>query len=119
MLSAISSTILAVGSQKIVLDLGLKNIYTPNLPVGMYVLGLGLGPLFLAPLSEVKGRRMVYIISFLLFVIFNIGCALAPNITALSLLRFFSGTFGSAGPTLGDASIALDLQKSSPPTFIP
>ena len=97
---------LAVGSLEVARDFDLTSIYTPTLPVGLYVLGLGLGPLFLAPLSEIHGRRVVYLASFLLFTILNIGCALAPNITALSILRFFSGTCGSVGPTLGGASIA-------------
>ena len=105
MLSPVSSTILAVGSQAIAAEFGLTSIYTPNLPVGMYVIGLGLGPLYLAPLSEFRGRRIVYLSSFFLFTILNVGCALAPNITALSILRFLSGACGSAGPTLGGASI--------------
>lgn len=105
MLSPISSTILAVASLNIAQDFHLTSIYTPNLPVGMYVLGLGLGPLWLAPLSELYGRRIVYLGSFSLFTIVNVGCALAPNIAALAILRLLSGTCGSAGPTLGGASI--------------
>lgn len=100
-----SSTILAVGALEIARDFGLTSIYTPNLPVGLYVLGLGLGPLLLAPLSELHGRRVVYLVSFSVFTILNIGCALAPNITALSILRFLSATCGSVGPTLGGPSI--------------
>ena len=71
----------------------------------MYVLGLGLGPLCLAPLSELYGRRIVYLTSFSLFTIINVGCALAPNITTLSVLRLLTGICGSVGPTLGGASI--------------
>ena len=104
-LSPMSSTILAVASQSIAVDFDLTDVYTPALPVGTYVLGLGLGPLYLAPLSEVRGRRVVYLVHFSLFTLFTIGCALAPSITALSILRFFAGTCGSAGPTLGGASI--------------
>lgn len=100
-----SSTILAVASQSIATDFGLTDVYTPTLPVGTYVLGLGVGPLYLAPLSEIRGRRIVYLISFSLFTLLSVGCALAPSITALSILRFFAGTCGSAGPTLGGASI--------------
>lgn len=111
LLSPVSSTILAVGTQAIAADFGLTNIYTLNLPVGMYALGLGLGPLYLAPLSELRGRRIVYLSSFFLFTILNIGCALAPNITALSILRFLSGACGSAGPTLGGASIGDMFQR--------
>lgn len=111
MLSPISSTILAVGSQKIAEDFHLMSIYTPNLPVSMFVLGLGLGPLYLAPLSELHGRRIVYLASFSLFTALNVGCALAPNITALSILRLLSGACGSAAPTLGGASIGDMFQR--------
>ena len=112
MISPMSSTILAVASLSIAADFNLTSIYTPNLPVGTYVLGLGLGPLYLAPMSEIRGRRIVYLISFSLFIIFSIGCALAPNIAALSILRFLAGISGSVGPTLGAASIG-DMFKRS------
>jgi multidrug resistance protein len=69
------------------------------------VLGLGIGPLYLAPLSELYGRRPVYIFSFSIFAILNVGCALAPSIGALTALRLLSGMAGSAGPSLGGASI--------------
>lgn len=105
MLSPVSCTILAVGSENIAQDFGLTSSYTPNLPVGMFVLGVGLGPLCLAPLSELHGRRIVYLYSFTLFTITNVGCALSPGIIALSILRVLAGIFGSAGPTLGGASI--------------
>ena len=105
MLSPISSTILAAGSLEIARDFDLESIYTPGLPVGMYVLGLGLGPLWLAPLSELYGRRVVYLGSFSIFTIINVGCALAPSITVLAVLRLLTGACGSAGPTLGGASI--------------
>lgn len=100
-----SSSILAVGAQSIAADFALTNIYLPALPVGTYVLGLGLGPLYLAPMSELRGRRIVYLISFSLFTIFSVGCALAPSISVLSCLRLLAGACGSAGPTLGAASI--------------
>ncbi|KAI4175631.1 MAG: hypothetical protein LQ343_001502 [Gyalolechia ehrenbergii] len=41
-LSPMSSSILAVGAQSIAADFALTNIYLPALPVGTYVLGLGL-----------------------------------------------------------------------------
>lgn len=105
MLSPIASTMLAVASQSLVDEFHLTNIYLPALPVGTYVLGLGLGPLYLAPWSEIQGRRIVYLTSFSIFTVLNVGCALAPSIVALSILRFLAGMCGSAGPTLGGASI--------------
>lgn len=105
MLSPITASIVAVGSLDIAHNFRLPSIYTPNLPVGMYVLGLGLGPLCLAALSELQGRRIVYLVSFFPFTIINVGCALASNITASSISRLLPGICGSVGPALGGASI--------------
>lgn len=104
-LSPIASTILAIGANAIAEDFGLLDPFTPVLPTGLYVLGLGLGPLLLAPCSETYGRRFVYLFSFGIFTFLNIGCALSPNIIALSILRLLSGFAGSAGPSLGASSI--------------
>lgn len=80
----------------------------PSLPVAVFALGLGMGPLFLAPCSELYGRRIVYLVAFFLFTVLNAGCAVAPNMLALALLRFLTGMAGSAGPSLG-AVIVSDL----------
>jgi multidrug resistance protein len=104
-LSPIASTILAIAALEIATEFSLNDPYTPALPVGLYVLGLGLGPLVLAPCSELYGRRIVYLLCFLCFAILSIGCALSPNITALCILRLLSGMMGSAGPSLGASSI--------------
>ena len=93
-------------------DFQLTSPYGPGLPLGLYILGLGLGPLYLAPLSEAYGRRNVYLLAFSLFVLFNVGCALAPNLAALTILRFLSGMAASAGPTLGGSSIADMFSKN-------
>ncbi|PVI02559.1 MFS general substrate transporter, partial [Periconia macrospinosa] len=104
-LSPIASTILAIGANAIASDFHLTDAYTPALPTGLYVLGLGLGPLLLAPCSEIYGRRIVYLVSIAVFTVLNVGCALSPNITALSILRLASGVAGSVGPSLGAGSI--------------
>lgn len=66
-----------------------------------------MGPLLFAPMSEVYGRRIVYIPTWLLFCAFQIGCATAQNIETLLICRFFVGMFGSpsltvAGGTMSD-----------------
>jgi MFS family permease len=48
---------------------------------------------------------VVYIGCFSVFTVLNVGCALAPNIAALSILRLLSGMAGSTGPSLGGSSI--------------
>jgi MFS family permease len=50
---------------------------------------------------------MIYIVSFAVFVIWMIPCAVAQNVETLIVVRFFSGLSGSAflsvaGGTVGD-----------------
>ena len=59
----------------------------------MYVAGFCFAPLVWAPLSEMYGRRIVFIVSFTGFVCFNVGCMLAPNIGAMIVFRIFAGAF--------------------------
>lgn len=66
-----------------------------TLGVSTFLLGFGTGPLIFGPLSEVWGRNPIYRSVLLLFVLFNVACALAPNITALLVFRFLCGFFGS------------------------
>ncbi|PKY02942.1 MFS general substrate transporter [Aspergillus campestris IBT 28561] len=78
-----------------------------TLGLSFFIWGLGLGPLFLAPLSEFYGRRNIYIISFAFFLIWLIPCAVAQNTQTMIIARFFNGISGSAflsvaGGTVGD-----------------
>ncbi|KAF7374920.1 MFS domain-containing protein [Mycena sanguinolenta] len=109
-LSPVCSTFLAVGAQQVDQDLHVTSPVVAGLPVALFVLGLGLGPLYLAPLSEMYGRRVVYIISFGIFALFNVGCALVKTDSGLNILRLLAGLAGSymghsAGPSLGGGSI--------------
>ncbi|BCS19890.1 uncharacterized protein APUU_20322A [Aspergillus puulaauensis] len=61
----------------------------------LYVLGFVLGPLFFGPLSEYVGRRPVLIVTYLIYVLFTLACALSPNLEALLVFRFFCGVVGS------------------------
>jgi multidrug resistance protein len=70
------------------------------------VLGFAVGPLLFSPLSEIIGRRPVYAVSMSLYVIFNIPCALAPNIGGLLASRFLCGVFASSPLSLAGGSIA-------------
>lgn len=100
-----ASVILAVAGQAVADDFGLTDEYTPTLPTALFVLGFGLGPLYLAPLSELYGRRVVYLSCFAMFTVFNICCAVSPNIAALTVFRLLAGMAGSAGPSIGGGTI--------------
>lgn len=62
-----------------------------TLGLSMFVMGLGLGPMFLGPLSEFYGRRPIYIVAFGFFLVWIIPCALARNIQTMIVVRFLDG----------------------------
>ncbi|KAF2764237.1 MFS general substrate transporter [Teratosphaeria nubilosa] len=79
-----------------------------------FVCGLGLGPMFLSPLSEFYGRRIVYLYAFGMFFIWLIPCAVANSIATMLVVRFFDGLAGSAflsvaGGTVGDMFLKNEL----------
>ena len=51
-----------------------KSEVIPTLGVSMYLFGLALGSLFLAPISETYGRKPVYIAGMLLFIWLHVTC---------------------------------------------
>lgn len=75
-------------------DLACSNTVA-TLGVTTFLLGFGTGPLIFAPLSEIYGRNPVYRSVLFPFVLFNVGCALSPNIATLLVFRFLCGFFGS------------------------
>jgi len=67
-----------------------------TVPLTTYVLGLSFGPMISAPISETVGRMGTYRYAVPISALFTLGCGFAPNIAALSILRFFAGLFGAA-----------------------
>ncbi|KAG0689526.1 Synaptic vesicle transporter SVOP [Pichia californica] len=76
------------------------------LTITLFVLGFGFGPLLFAPLSEEFGRRIVYIITLFIAVIFIIPCALAKNIGTLLVCRLIDGLAFSAPMCLIGGNLA-------------
>lgn len=86
-----------------------------TLGLSLFVMGLGLGPMLLGPLSEFYGRRPIYIVSFACFMIWLIPCAVAKNVETELVSRFIDGFAGSAflsvaGGTVGDMFVRNELQ---------
>ncbi|KAL7902997.1 MFS general substrate transporter [Trichoderma sp. SZMC 28014] len=77
-----------------------------TLGLSLFVWGFAMGPLFWAPLSEVYGRSLTFVISSTMYTLLNVGVTLAPNITGLLLLRFFASAFGSAAMTNSGGTIS-------------
>ncbi|KAH3680551.1 hypothetical protein WICPIJ_008242 [Wickerhamomyces pijperi] len=71
-----------------------------------YLLGLALGPALAAPISEVAGRRIVYILSLPISMLFTMGIVLSKNIGSILVLRFFAGFFSSPAMAVAGGTIA-------------
>ncbi|KAM0792067.1 hypothetical protein ACM66B_004772 [Microbotryomycetes sp. NB124-2] len=79
-----------------------------NLVTSMFLLGFGTGPMLWAPLSEMFGRRPLFIVTFLGFAIFQIPCALTPTFGGLIVSRFIAGTF-AASPLTNCGGVVADM----------
>lgn len=66
------------------------------LGITTYLCGLAVGSLLLAPLSEMYGRRPVYLIAVAAFTILIVPCALANNLPQILVMRFFGAVAGAA-----------------------
>jgi MFS family permease len=66
------------------------------LGITTYLIGLALGSLVLAPLSEMYGRRPVYLIAVFMFTVLIIPAALAKDLQSILVTRFFGAIAGSA-----------------------
>jgi MFS family permease len=75
---------------------GITSSTAQILPLSMYLLGHVLGPLLFGPLSETYGRKIIMISTFVLFTIFTLAYALAPNFAAPSVFRLIAGTYASS-----------------------
>ena len=83
------------------------------LGLSLFVLGFAVGPLVSAPLSELYGRQVLFLVTFGCFTFFNAGVPGAQNIWTVLILRFFAGCFGSsplsnAGGVIADCFSARD-----------
>lgn len=77
-----------------------------QLTLTTYLIGLAIGQLIIGPLSDQWGRRNLLVGGTILAAIAGIGCALAPNIASLVVLRFLQGIGGAAGIVLSRAVIS-------------
>ncbi|KAK2742907.1 hypothetical protein FQN57_005037 [Myotisia sp. PD_48] len=74
--------------------------------LSVYSLGRALGPLSIAPLSELYGRQPMYHMCNVLFLISVLACAAAPSLPALVAFRFISGVAGGGPVSLGTGTLA-------------
>jgi MFS family permease len=78
------------------------------LGVSLFVLGFALGPPLWAPLSELYGRRIWFVVTLGCLVAFVAATAGSKNMASLLIFRFLSGTFG-ASPLTNSGGVIADL----------
>ncbi|KAF5373371.1 hypothetical protein D9757_009768 [Collybiopsis confluens] len=79
-----------------------------TLTISLFVAGYCVGPLLWGPLSEEFGRRPVFIGTFFVYTMFQIGMALAKNTASLLVFRFMGGIFAAA-PLSNSGALISDI----------
>ena len=86
-----SSTIFVPGVPQAMNDFNSDNQALATLLISIFVIGLAVGPLFLAPLSELYGRTPLMHASNFAFLFAAILCAVSVNIPMLLIFRLLMG----------------------------
>lgn len=100
------STIMAPALSTIASDLKMSDTESA-MSLSIYLLATAFGPLFIGPLSEIYGRRVILHTSNVWFLVWNVVCGFATTKGTLIAARFLAG-FGAsaiyalAGGVLGD-----------------
>jgi len=74
--------------------------------ITVYMLVQGIAPSIWGPISDARGRRPVFIGTFIVYILANIGLALSPNFALLMMFRALQAA-GSA------ATISIGMSESS------
>ncbi len=83
-----------------------------QLTLSACLLGLGLGQVIAGPLSDSLGRKLPLVVGLLGYSLVSLLCALAPSVTALTILRAVQGATGAAGVVIANA-IVRDLHSGA------
>lgn len=105
-LTPLASSMFAPGIPQLMRDFQSTDQTLASFVVSVYVLGYAIGPVIIAPFSELYGRLVIYHVCNVLFVIFTIACAVAPDMGSLIVFRLLEGCAGSAPLTIGGGSLA-------------
>jgi DHA1 family bicyclomycin/chloramphenicol resistance-like MFS transporter len=78
----------------------------------VFFISLGIGQLIYGPLSDMYGRKPPLYFGMGLFAICSVGCAIAPDVHTLIILRFLQGLGAAAGMVIPRA-IVRDLHTGN------
>jgi MFS family permease len=90
------------------------------LPLSLYVFALGLGPVVGGPLSEVAGRRAVFVLAVVGGGVFALGAGFSNTFAELCVLRFLSGFFFAPSLAIGSGvlqEVYMPIERGLPGAF--
>ncbi|KAK5945796.1 hypothetical protein PMZ80_003004 [Knufia obscura] len=94
--STLSSSLPSNAIQYITRTFGVTSQIQQVLPISTFLMGYVFAPTLCGPLSENFGRKPVMLVSFLLFTIWTMACAVAPTWGSFLFFRFMCGVTASA-----------------------
>ncbi|KAF2168165.1 hypothetical protein M409DRAFT_21610 [Zasmidium cellare ATCC 36951] len=106
LLAPISSTSILAASPEVVATYNTTGTIF-NISNALYMLFMGISPLFYGPIGQTYGRKWTLSASAITFTAFSVGSALAPNLAAYFVFRMLTAFQGTAfliigGTVIGD-----------------
>ncbi|KAK1518273.1 major facilitator superfamily transporter [Colletotrichum abscissum] len=77
-----------------------------NFTNALFLLMMGIGVLFWGPLSQVYGRKWIFVISTVLFCTFSLATAVSPNLPAFFIFRSITAFAGTSFLIVGSACLS-------------
>lgn len=109
LMAPISTTIVAPSLDIIARELSIQSGAERSMVLSIFLLGFGIGPLVISPLSEIFGRTRVLQLFNGVYIVMNTSCGFAHTKVQLIVLRVLSGFFGSASVGVRTITGRLDL----------
>jgi len=105
MLGGGMTPILAAGFSNVSASYGVSTAKVA-LTTGLYMMGLGVGSVIASPTAIAFGKRPVYLVASVIFMLTAVWCALSPNYASLCVARVIQGIAVSPVECLPSATIA-------------
>jgi MFS family permease len=104
--SNLAATMYAPGAASLAQEFHITSPTVVSLTVSIYLCGFAIGPMFIAPLSELYGRLVIYHIGNVIYIGFTIGCALATSTGIFLAFRVLAGCAASGPLVVGGGTVA-------------
>ncbi|KAK5174692.1 uncharacterized protein LTR77_001774 [Saxophila tyrrhenica] len=102
----LAATMFAPGAASLAREFHITSLTVVSLTVSIYLSGFAVGPMLIAPLSELYGRLVIYHTCSVVYIGFIIGCALSKNTAMFLGFRFLAGCAASGPSTVGGGTVA-------------